>query len=148
MQPAESPVSIAPSFWFKICALSHKMPNPPSTLHGDSRFSLPDHVVALPQAPPRSLPERFFAYLGQLACRLRGHDMLPQFNSNRLYLKCMSCGHETPGWQLPGTHPVARFHGDARRHMVERLPLTAYPEDSPHTLLPADDAAAPRRAAG
>ena len=124
------------------------MPNPPASLHGDSRFSPTDHVVALPQAPPRSLLERFFGYLGQLACRLRGHDMLPQFNSNRLYLKCMSCGQETPGWQLAGAHPVTRFRGDERRHMAERLPLTTYPEVSPHKLLPERDADAPRRAAG
>jgi len=92
--------------------------------------------------------ERLLAYLGQLLCRFRGHDMLPQFNSNRLFLKCMSCGHESPGWQLAGTHPVARFRGDARRHMVERLPLAAYTEGSTRTVVPAEEADTPRRAAG
>jgi hypothetical protein len=38
----------------------------------------------------------------------------------------VSCGHESPGWQMAGAHPVVRFPGDAQRHVVERVPMTVY----------------------
>lgn len=36
--------------------------------------------------------------LEQWLCGLRGHDALPQFEKNRVYLKCFSCGFESSGW--------------------------------------------------
>jgi hypothetical protein len=36
----------------------------------------------------------------QFICGLQGHDRLPHFERGRLSLKCTSCGHETPGWDL------------------------------------------------
>jgi hypothetical protein len=55
--------------------------------------------------------------LGQIVCAMHGHDNLIQFEQNRMFLKCASCGHETPGWTLPDRRPVARFSG-ARREPV------------------------------
>jgi hypothetical protein len=46
--------------------------------------------------------------LGQLVCGMHGHDNLIQFEEYRMFLKCASCGHETPGWNLPNRRPVAR----------------------------------------
>ena len=48
--------------------------------------------------------------LRQLLCGFHGHDHLLQFEQDRLFLKCVSCGHESPGWDLtetPPTHSVA-----------------------------------------
>lgn len=39
-------------------------------------------------------------------CGLRGHDLLPKFEHDRIYLKCMSCDHETPGWDLNEIPPT------------------------------------------
>ncbi len=36
----------------------------------------------------------------QLVCGLHGHDALMEFGRGRLSLKCVSCGHETPGWDI------------------------------------------------
>ncbi|MBS1816621.1 MAG: hypothetical protein JSU08_01700 [Acidobacteria bacterium] len=36
----------------------------------------------------------------QFVCGLHGHDSLLEFGRGRLSLKCVSCGHETPGWDL------------------------------------------------
>jgi hypothetical protein len=33
-------------------------------------------------------------------CALRGHDALLQFERGRMYLKCVSCGYESPGWTI------------------------------------------------
>jgi hypothetical protein len=36
----------------------------------------------------------------------RAHDRLPQFTDGRMFLRCMSCGHETPGWELNEVPPT------------------------------------------
>ena len=33
-------------------------------------------------------------------CGLRGHALMLHFESSRLSLQCMSCGHTTPGWTI------------------------------------------------
>lgn len=33
-------------------------------------------------------------------CGLRGHDEIPQFERNRIFLVCATCGRETPGWNV------------------------------------------------
>jgi hypothetical protein len=36
----------------------------------------------------------------QAFCGLRGHAMMLHFEPNRLSLRCLACGAETPGWRL------------------------------------------------
>ena len=36
----------------------------------------------------------------QRMCGLHGHDSLLQFRQDRMFLRCASCGHETPGWEV------------------------------------------------
>src|SRR5689334_15939117 len=59
----------------------------------------------------------------QLLCGLHGHDMLLQFGQDRLFLKCVSCGHESPGWELTEAPPRVIARGDARRHRLARPQL-------------------------
>jgi hypothetical protein len=33
-------------------------------------------------------------------------------------LRCVSCGHETPGWELNEARPTVTVRGDARRHAL------------------------------
>ena len=40
--------------------------------------------------------------LRQFICGLHGHDALLHFEQGRLSLQCVSCGHETPGWDVHG----------------------------------------------
>lgn len=54
----------------------------------------------------------------QMFCGIHGHDDLLQFERDRMFLKCVSCGHESPGWELRETPPRVRVRGDARRHAV------------------------------
>lgn len=53
-------------------------------------------------------------------CSLHGHDPLLHFDQNRMYLRCASCGHETPGWELDEHRPRLRFHGNPQHHFVSR----------------------------
>ena len=54
--------------------------------------------------------------LGRLGCSLRRrHDEIMQFEKNRLSLRCVSCGRETPGWVLD-RKPIVRFAQQRRLH--------------------------------
>jgi hypothetical protein len=44
-----------------------------------------------------------FDRVRQTFCGLHGHDSLLQFEQDKMYLKCVSCGHQTPGWELADT---------------------------------------------
>jgi hypothetical protein len=58
---------------------------------------------------------RMFSWLRQAYCGLSGHDSLLQFKKDRIFLQCVSCGHETPGWELKESAPPIRVRGDVRR---------------------------------
>jgi hypothetical protein len=36
-----------------------------------------------------------------------------------MFLRCTSCGFETPGWDTGDRRPRLRFEGDARRHQLD-----------------------------
>lgn len=38
--------------------------------------------------------------LRQALCALRHHDAILHLERDRISLRCMTCGYETPGWQL------------------------------------------------
>ena len=61
---------------------------------------------------------RTLGRLGQLVCGLRGHDSVLHFEGNRVNMRCTSCGHDTPGWEISGRGPRRRYEGDARRHLI------------------------------
>ena len=59
----------------------------------------------------------------QAMCGLHGHDTLLHFEQERMSLRCASCGHETPGWNLDEARPTITVRGDARRHRLTRPAL-------------------------
>jgi hypothetical protein len=63
------------------------------------------------------------AKVRQMFCGMHGHDNLLQYERDRLFLRCVSCGHETPGWELTETPPTVTEVGDASRHAIVRQPL-------------------------
>jgi hypothetical protein len=72
-----------------------------------------------------SLMNRTVSRVSQLLCGLRGHDSVLHFEGKRVNMRCTSCGHDTPGWDVSGRGPRRRFEGDARRHALapQRLVL-------------------------
>jgi hypothetical protein len=67
-----------------------------------------------------SVVSRTLVRLGQLMCGLRGHDSVLHVEGNRIMMRCTSCGHDSPGWEISGRGPRRRFDGDARRHLLTR----------------------------
>ncbi len=52
------------------------------------------------------LGSKLMSVARQMMCGLHGHDSLLQFERDRMFLRCVSCGHETPGWEINDTPPV------------------------------------------
>lgn len=48
--------------------------------------------------------------LRQLMCGLHGHDELLHFERGRISLQCVSCGYQSPGWEVKqaGARPDAQ----------------------------------------
>jgi hypothetical protein len=63
------------------------------------------------------------AKVRQMFCGMHGHDNLLHFERDRMFLRCVSCGHESPGWALTETPPTITEVGDASRHVIVRQPL-------------------------
>jgi hypothetical protein len=63
---------------------------------------------------------RVLESLRQMFCGLRGHDTMLHFEDERMALRCVSCGHETPGWELNEVPPTITVRGDARRLALAR----------------------------
>jgi hypothetical protein len=66
-----------------------------------------------------SLVNRAVNRFSQLFCGLRGHDSVLHFEGKRVNMRCTSCGHDTPGWDVSGRAPRQRYEGDARRHALK-----------------------------
>jgi len=68
---------------------------------------------------------RAMARIGQMLCGVRGHDSVLHFEGNRVMMRCTSCGHDSPGWEISGRGPRQRYEGDHRRHRLapQRLVL-------------------------
>lgn len=75
--------------------------------------------------PDDGLVNRVAGRIGQWLCALRGHDSVLHFEGNRVMMRCTSCGHDSPGWEISGRAPRQRFAGDHRRHVLapQRLVL-------------------------
>ena len=72
-----------------------------------------------------TLTTRALASVGQWLCGMRGHDSVLHFEGNRVMMRCTSCGHDSPGWEITGRGPRQRYEGDRRRHVLvpQRLVL-------------------------
>ena len=59
----------------------------------------------------------------QMFCGLQGHDNMLQFEHEHMYLRCTSCGHQTPGWRLDDLHPVRPLRNDGSSRTLVRPQL-------------------------
>ena len=72
---------------------------------------------------PEDLTNRVVDRVRQMVCGLHGHDSLLQFERDRMYLRCVSCGHETPGWELKEEAPNLVSRTDAARAETDAKPI-------------------------
>lgn len=92
-------------------------------LHGvTAAQTVPAHFT---ERASESLARRALRWISQAYCGMFGHDPVLQFENDRMYLRCTSCGHDSPGWEIGDRRPRLRFRGDRRRHalQVQSLPV-------------------------
>ena len=65
-----------------------------------------------------SLFSRATQSIHSAVCGLQGHDPLLQVEAGRMFLRCTTCGYETPGWTTESRGPRLRFAGDRERHRL------------------------------
>src|SRR5438477_9913040 len=77
---------------------------PPDGLTGGEDTERPDERVG----------DGMFERVRQIFCGMHGHDTMLHFEQDRMFLKCVSCGHESPGWELNEAPPTIRARADQR----------------------------------
>ena len=77
------------------------------------------------QALEEGFGGRVMDWLRHTFCGLHGHDTMLHFQDQRMSLRCVSCGHETPGWSLNEVPPTVTIRGDARRLAIARPQLVS-----------------------
>jgi hypothetical protein len=84
-------------------------------------INAPDHPLAaasfLPADPAPhhvGLVEWALKKVQVAACGLHGHDPVLQYERTRMFLRCTSCGHESPGWDVPPSALCVRRRGEPR----------------------------------
>jgi hypothetical protein len=80
-------------------------------------------LTTVDEAREEGLSGRVMGRVRQMFCGLHGHDTMLHFEQERMSLRCASCGHETPGWNLDEAPPTITVRGDARRHRLTRHQL-------------------------
>jgi len=101
----------APEGTAKRCAAEPAQGNPPSTEGADLVFAALTERVPRTSAPAKEFLNtawsRMTADAIELAERLRraqcglgGHSMVLHFEPDKMSLRCLSCGEETPGWTI------------------------------------------------
>src|SRR5262245_14536813 len=68
------------------------------------------------QAEPDSIAARALQRVRHAWCAMHGHDNMMQFEKDRMFLQCVSCGHESPGWMLAEMTPPVRLRAETHRH--------------------------------
>src|SRR5438552_16232574 len=59
----------------------------------------------------------------QMFCGFQGHDNMLQFEHEHLFLRCTSCGHETPGWRLDDLPPARPLRAETNSRTLVRPQL-------------------------
>ena len=53
-----------------------------------------------PEFDARAALRAAVATLRETLCGIGGHDYSVRSSSNRIFLQCVACGRETPGWRI------------------------------------------------
>jgi hypothetical protein len=72
----------------------------------------PDEISPRPEVTPQAhwLAKRVVDRAREIFCGLHGHQHLLQFQHGRMFLRCLSCGHESSGWELNARPPIVTAH--------------------------------------
>lgn len=69
---------------------------------------------------PETFSQRVLRRVGQFFCGLKGHDSVLHFEGNRMMMRCTSCGHESPGWEIAG-RGYRQYDASVPRREIQEL---------------------------
>ena len=55
----------------------------------------------------------------QALCGMNGHEKYLHVDGPRVTLRCVSCHHESPGWETGGRAYQLTYAGDPSRHRIK-----------------------------
>jgi len=86
------------------------------------RHATPQPIAAAPSPQAvDGVTTRVLEWIRQSYCGLHGHDRMLHFEKDRMFLQCISCGHETPGWELNETsRPTVTVRAETAHRAVLR----------------------------
>ena len=91
----------------------------------------PQHLIAGHAVVPGMALDRgpglvmgFLNRLQRSICGIHGHTNMLQFEQDRMFLVCASCGHETPGWETGQRRRSLRLAPERGRRQASRPDLT------------------------
>lgn len=61
---------------------------------------------------------RLGLWMRQALCGVQGHDRYLHVAGTRVTLRCVSCHHESPGWETGGHAYQRTYAGDPTRHRL------------------------------
>ena len=69
----------------------------------------------------RGWSERWTSRLREWHCLLTGgHSPLLHTDANRISLRCVGCGHQSPGWEIDVKRPAARPYSRAATYTLSK----------------------------
>ncbi len=73
-----------------------------------NRDFLAESAMPAVDVRPHGFVASSLAWFQEAICALHGHDAILQYERNRIYLRCTSCGHETAGWEVATNATMVR----------------------------------------
>lgn len=71
-----------------------------------------------PRVSGRTQVDAVVLRLERWICALQGHDTYWHTDQDRVTLRCVGCGHESPGWSTGRRAYQLTYQGDAARHRL------------------------------
>ena len=84
-----------------------------------TEFSTTFPTLRTRRLPLASHAARVGVWVRQSLCGLNGHDKYLHVDGARVALRCVSCKHESPGWETGDRAYQLTYAGDPSRHRMK-----------------------------
>ena len=83
-----------------------------------TRFTTTFPALVTRRRPLAEHATRMGTWLRQSLCGVNGHDKYLHVDGTRVTLRCVTCQHESPGWDTGGRAYQRTYAGDPARHRM------------------------------
>ncbi|BCS35310.1 hypothetical protein TBR22_A45370 [Luteitalea sp. TBR-22] len=83
-----------------------------------TRFTTTFPALVSRRRPFTEHAARMGTWLRQSLCAVNGHDKYLHVEGTRVTLRCVTCQHDSPGWDTGGRAYQRTYAGDPGRHRI------------------------------